>query len=232
MKKKSVAGLIMGIFFVCAVGIAQATTITIDVWEMFPDMQGENGFYALAYNPSTQVYRELNDGGSEVFNTPQTYWGAPAIRGSYNNFIRMWSSGTNSNWGGPEDAILAYVVPETTTYQISGSYFVNSASGNGMYTYVRDDSSMLWGANLDGQTSAFDLSVDLIAGDRIMFGVNSINNNSFSELNDGATLSNAMISYQDPTSLAPVPEPGTMLHFGIGIAALAGARFKRKKHSK
>lgn len=110
---------------------SHAGPITVNAWELFPDTQGENGFYALAYNPSSAVFRELADRGTDLWWTPQTQWDSPSINGTYSDHIGLWSSGTYSNWGGPEDAVLAFVAPISTTYQISGSYYINPSSGNG-----------------------------------------------------------------------------------------------------
>ncbi|MCF8152419.1 MAG: hypothetical protein K9J80_16890 [Sulfuritalea sp.] len=222
--KKTALSVILGAAVLYS-AIAQGALVSVDVWEMFPNTQGENGFYALAYNTSNGQYRELQDRGAYSFWTPQTTWNRPQIDRFPNEDIRIESSGRRSSYGGVEDAVLSWMVPETNTYEITGGFHVDGGSWNGVYTYVKAGDRLLWAASLDGQTRWFDLEVDLDFGESILFGVNSINNNSFSEANDWSLLKAPVIAYDS----SPVPIPPTAFLFGSGLASLGFLRCSRKK---
>lgn len=206
---------------------AFAGIVTVNVWESFPDNQGDNGFFAYRYAPTTGNYTLLQDTGSFWFQTPQTQWDAPSMAKYGSPIIRMWASGTQSNTGTPEDAVLAWVAPEETSYQIMGSWFADTGSGsNGMDAYIKQNNTVLWSSYLAPRTThAFNVTGLLDIGDMIYFGVNAHNNNSFSELNDGAALIGAQIVYT--TAAAGIPEPGTLGLFGLGLASLICLSRKR-----
>ena len=76
----------------------------------------------------------------------------------------------------------------------------------------------LWSSYLaPRKTHTFNVTGLLDIGDMIYFCVNTHNNNSFSELNDGTALIGAQIVY---TTATGIPEPGTLGLLGLGLAGL------------
>ncbi len=111
---------------------AQPVTF-IGLWENFPDTQGDNGFFTYGYASVTDEYRLLSDAGSYFFNRPEEgRWHNPNIWRSDEPFVFMNPSGTASNTGYPEDAVLAWVVPETAYYDLIGNVLISGSSCNGI----------------------------------------------------------------------------------------------------
>lgn len=123
--------------------------VTINLYNSFPDHQGDNGFYAYKYNgttytfltehPSNQYY--FSEGGllPYVFTT-----------GSPPPWIQMqpdYSLNPNPppTFGYGEDAVLAWVVPETNTYHISGSFWDTFwGSTSDIKAYIKQNATVLW----------------------------------------------------------------------------------------
>ncbi len=232
MKKKFVVGLAMGLFLVGIAGMANATTI--DLYSNFPDTQGDNGFYAYGYSASSNKYWLLSDAGSYAFDRPGVMWGNPTVsKGSLSvptggSWVSLDPSGTYSNSGSPEDAVLAYLVPETEYYQLSGTFWQPAGSTNGIDVYIKKGDAILWSSHLNsGESNNYDIAKTLFnAGDTIYFGVDAHNYGGFSECNDWGKLQGKM--FREPAP-APVPEPATMLLFGTGLAGLVGTKIRKKE---
>lgn len=170
---------------------AYANGTPIDLWQNFPDNQGDNGFFAYGYAPATNKYWLLSDAGSFSFHRPEeSMWNNPNIGRSNDPWIFFNPSGTLRNTGSPEDAVLAWVAPETRFYQINGSFHLNSASCNGTDVYIKRNNTTLWSSyQAPGATQDFDTSNLLLnVNDTIYFGVNAHNEGGFSECNDWAYL--------------------------------------------
>jgi hypothetical protein len=176
---------------------AYANGTTIDLWQNFPDNQSDNGFFAYGYAPATNNYWLLSDAGSYSFYRPEEgRWNNPHIfkSGGSNGWlgepwIGLMPSGTNSNTGSPEDAVLAWAVSTTGSYQLNGSFYsYPSSCSNGIDAYIKRNNITLWASYLpSGTTQDFgvtNLSFD--ASDTIYFGVDAHNDNGFSECDDWA----------------------------------------------
>jgi len=135
---------------------AYANETTIDLWQSFPDNQGDNGFFAYGYTPATNTYRLLSDCGSYYFCRPEEpTWNNPHAfkSGGVNGWlgepwVGLFPSGTVSNTGSPEDAVLAWVVPNAAYYQVNGSFYVYPQSANGADLYIKQNKKILWSYHL------------------------------------------------------------------------------------
>jgi Concanavalin A-like lectin/glucanases superfamily len=174
---------------------ALSPVTTFDLWEKFPDNQGDNGFFAYGYAAATNTYWLLSDCGSYSFCRPEEpRWGNPHVfKGSGTGcpwlgepWVGIWPSGTASNTGTPEDGVLAWVVPETAYYQLNGSFFVCPQSLNGVDVYIKQNASTLWASYLSpGAVQDFNVATLLLnAGETIYFGADAHNDMYFSEYND------------------------------------------------
>ncbi|NOZ67837.1 MAG: hypothetical protein GXP46_00985 [Deferribacteres bacterium] len=172
------------------------TPPVIDLWQQFPDNQGDNGFYAYGYAAATNTYWLLEDAGSYIFYRPQEYnWGNPKVYRKGGPWISLNPSGNYSNSGYPEDAVLAYVVPQTAYYQLNGAFWDAPGSWNGIDVYIKKDNIILWSSHLNSNVyKYFNLAQTLFnAGDIIYFGVNAHNYGWFSEANDWGKLLGQMV---------------------------------------
>lgn len=236
--KKLLVGLAMETLVLGIISPHWARATTIDIWDNFPRYQGDNGFFAYGYAAATDTYWLLSEAADYSFYRPEEgRWNNPHVEGvgPYSWYGKPWiaifPSGTASNTGYPEDAVLGWIVPAgTASYELTGSFYVRGESLNGADAYIKNNSTTLWSAYISpGSAQSFDI-VNLILnpGDMIYFGAGAHNNMYFSEYNDWPFFNGRIISTQlnPPT---PTPEPATMLLFGTGIAGLVGSRIKRKK---
>ena len=164
-----------------------AAGATIDLWQSFPDTQGDNGFFAYGYAAATNTYRLLSDCGNYHFCRPEEpTWKNPHVYKGAEPWVRIQPSGTRSNSGSPEDGVLAWDVPQAGYYQFNGSFYISTASGNGVDVYIRKNTGTLWSYYLQpGATQNYNIAPLLLtAGDIIYFGSSAHNVTSFSELND------------------------------------------------
>lgn len=203
---------------------------TVDLYQAFPDNQGDNGFYALSYNTGTGDYTNLTDNGAYSFYRPsEPRWGNPHIYKYSDPWIFISPSGTLSNPGAPEDGVLSYIISEQAKYQFYGQFYDIPGTANGINVYLKINENTIWSANIGGgEYASFATSLYLLnAGDVVCFGVNAINNTYFSEYNDWGLLQGVIESspYQ---STNPVPVPSTIFLLGSGIAVLVGAARKKE----
>ena len=197
---------------------SNAFAVTINLWDIFPKTtQGENGVFLYGYNPSSQTYRQLNNGGDYFFYTPNQNWAIPQIvRSSVDeSWMTLHPAGQNGTVYGVEDIVLAYNVSEANTYTVSGDF--QQYGGGSVGAYIYRNETLLWSQGLPGGAQAsFDLeNITLNANDRLFFGVSSAGD----DVNDSSGFRATIVA---------VPEPASILLFGLGGAGLAFRRFRRK----
>ena len=153
--------------FCWMVQAAWAAPVTVDLREQFPNSQGENGFYAEAYNISAGTYRQLTRSGDYFFNTPAnpTYeipkvYRDPSIR------VQMRPAGDHPLTT-PEDSVLRWTVPESNTYFINVE-FAGISAGN-FRVYVKTNDTIIGEHDIIGaQTWSFSCAdIALQENDRI-----------------------------------------------------------------
>ena len=121
---------------------ASAGALTVDLYNDFPDTQGINGIYAYYYDASLSTpYVELEDGGDRIF-----LWTKNAFIIDNTPYIKHISDPSSVillhpyKWGDVnQDAVLAWVVPETNTYIISGTFQDGDTDpeNDGVNVYIR-----------------------------------------------------------------------------------------------
>jgi hypothetical protein len=155
--------------------VVGAAPLTVDLWEKFPNSQGENGFYAEAYNFTAGTYRELTKSGDYYFNTPDnSYYQIPKVfREGFSPWIQMWPAHQHSLTV-PEDAVLKWTVPESNTYSLSGAFDLISAGT--VKAYVKTNETIIWEHDFPAGpgTGEFNLpNISLQGNDRLYFGVSA-----------------------------------------------------------
>jgi hypothetical protein len=202
----------------------------VDLYDSFPDNQGDNGFSAYGYAAATDTYSPLSDGGPYHFYRPEEgSWGNPHVfkDGYYVNWmgegwIGLMPSGTASNPGYPEDATLAWAIPAgTTSYELMGTFYDYPGSENGVDVYIKHNNTVLWSSHLlAGEAIGFDVTSPMVnPGDILYFSVGAHHDRYFSELNDWGFL-NARIN------VTPVPVPSAVLLGMLGLVT-AGLRLRK-----
>jgi len=233
MRKRHGFLIVLAVIVLILPAFSQAATINL--WSAFPDNQGDNGFYAYAYQAGrTTPYRVLTDGGSYRFDTPEQAnppgysvynWDIPYIARAGANptdgFLSIHPS-ANTQMGyvfGPEDVVLAWLVPANNTYDINGNFLLRGATDDGTHVYIRKNAAVIWEANLtsSGDQAVFNLlGIQLSAGDLLYFGVGARGN----DYGDSTAL-------QGTIAYNAVPLPGSILFLGTGLLYLA--HFRRRQ---
>lgn len=166
--------ILMILALLLQVQVAWAAQVTVDLWEKFPNNQGENGFNAQAYNVSAGTYRDLTRSGDYFFNTPDNpYYQIPKIfREGSSPWIQMWPAHEHALTT-PEDAVLRWTVPESNTYSLSGAFDMVSAGS--VKVYVKTNDTTIWEQNIPVPgPGVFNLpNISLQKNDRIYFGVSA-----------------------------------------------------------
>lgn len=198
---------------------------SIDLYDQFPDSQGENGFYV--YDSNGQL---LSDVGSHYFARLGDQWNNPQVFKAVNSWlgapwIGMFPAGTASSLGA-DDPRLVYIAPKTGTYQLDGSFYVYPQSANGAYAYiVNGQGTAVWQSYLSpGAEVAFaGVSMSLNAGDSLYIQTDAYNNVGFSEFNDWPFLRGA-ITYTNP-----VPELPPFYLLSAGLFAIGALRWTKNQ---
>ncbi len=203
--------LVFALFGLIWVQGLSAATVTL--WDLFPDTQGENNFWALAYNPSSG-YRELNDGGEYLFNTPGHSWNIPYL--TIQDDPNIVTHPYGYELGGFEHTVLKCIVPSDviSVNRITGG--IDPWDGGDIQFYIKKGNNILYETTVTSSTVNFDLSVNIYPGDEVYFGVSPIDNS----YND-TTFYWATIEYTQ----APIPPSIVLLSGGLGMLAILRKKF-------
>jgi hypothetical protein len=179
---KKILGVLVCLFVLLSLNSALAAVTTISLHDQFPDVQGQNGFYAYGYQDGREIpYRELERGGPYYFYTPEQDYNIPYWEKSDSPWLTTAPSASDQTGTvfGPENAVLAWRAPQTNTYALTGQFRLHPEFGIGPVTVYlrRNNETPFWSAILDflDQNAAdFNLpSVSLKAGDMLYFGVDA-----------------------------------------------------------
>jgi hypothetical protein len=192
----------------------------VDLYDQFPDTQGQNGFTAQGCVTATLTFYDLKDLGSYIFGNDTHPSNLPLVQrntGYGQNELMLHPLYSTSDI---ERAVLTWDVPDDKTgpYNISGQFRLPITGGDGVTVYVlkNDFSNKLLEQTLYPLGSiTFNIDVTLSATDQLRFAVDSYGNSNW----DHALL-------QGDISLVPIP--GTVLLLGPGLLGLVGLRRIRK----
>ena len=202
MKKLFIFFVAMSLL-VSLAGGALSGPITVDLWTAFPDSQGQNGFFAYGYQAGRATpYRALARTGDHAFTTTENEYGIPLVVRWSSPWLHLHPSGVARTYG-PEHAVLAWRVPQTNTYNVSGQFNmpVDPPFGGGdVDVYIRQNDTIIWGPmtiQIIG-TETFNFQVFLQKNDLLYFGVDA-------RTDDGAdtTQLQGQISYVPRTPVGP-----------------------------
>lgn len=98
-----------------------------------------------------------------------------------------------------------------------------------LFFYLQDPSDVHATTTIGAGSLNFAFQPGQANGLSYFVGITLANNETLSDISWGTTNSNDGYGLDDFSTVAPVPEPATMLLFGTGLVGLVGTRFKRKK---
>lgn len=212
-------------------GGQNARALTIDLWSQFPNYQGENSLYAYAYNTDTNTYRPIakKPDANHTFLTPGQPFENPMIVKVDNPWIYMHPSsmpqcGTEF---GTEDVTLAFLVPEDSYYDLTGSFWLREdmayPESGYIQSYIKKNDSVLFSSFLNrGDIVSYNLTnISFSFNDYLYFGVSSAG----PDYSDWGHL-------QGRISTSHIPEPGTMILLGSLASGLFGFAGLRRKFTK
>lgn len=208
--------LVVSAVLVMALGSACHASL-LGLTSMFPNTQGENGWYAKAFNPDAMSWRNLDWIQNQMFKTAD--YGPNYIPMAYKStkgYLIMHPGISPTR--GAEWAVVQYVAPTAGQYNFSVE-FSNGAGGSGCTTralvFVNDAINAPVAQSVVNLTTSayFAYTVNLQAGDRLNFAVDPMGNSG----TDSTVLKD----------LAPaVPEPASMLALAAGLIGLVVRRRK------
>jgi hypothetical protein len=176
--------------------------VSFNVWDKFPNQQGEYGFYAYAYQYGGAVYRLLSRISDYTFGTPEQDYNIPYVSRSSSPWIVMHPSQALATHFPPENAVLAWRPPQDNTYDLTGQFAQHELGGGDVTVYVWKNASELWSQTLtfEAPSASFNLTnVSLLSTDRIYFGVNA----GEDDYND-TTKFQGQIAYNPRDTSAPI----------------------------
>lgn len=199
---------------------------SVDVATSFPAFQGQNGFRALAYNPDTGGFRDLQDLSSiapKFYGTPEQPANMPSLRLVTEGvrFLPAWQRTVH----GTEWPVLSFMASETGTYSVTGSFSNGNTAGattRGVIFVNNSATSPLFTGNVTiTQSAAFQIAgLHLNQGDYLRFGVDPLGSDSYDN-----TILNAVI-LNSPVG-AQTPEPGSLLAIASGLVGLVAMRRRK-----
>lgn len=226
---RSTAVLVCGVAL-CALCAGAVWADPVDLWEDFPDAQGQYHFFALALpwvNTGEGSYVRMDDLGAYSFGTlAEEDWNVPFIKRGELPWIQMHPAAAQSEGKGTGldyvNAIYTYKVPEAGLFNVEG-VFAKGDSGD-TYVFVKHNRDFLWShsfsaADAIGAEASFSLlNEQLNVDDEVYFGVGC--GASHEDFGDTTFLRG---------TITAAPEPVSSVLFLLGAGGLAGARKLRRR---
>jgi len=215
MKRKVVSAkwgtlALLSLALLAATNIAYAAVVSIDIVGLFPDNQGDNGFYAQAYNPSSGIFRNLTRTAAYNFNTPGQTSVRPYVLKSSGQV--QLAPCVNGSIYGTEWSVLSWQVPQTGAYAVQGTFYgVLTGNSTTARIFVNTTAQTQFSAAVSGtNTVPFNIPVlNLNAGDFLRFAVDA-----------GTSHSSDLTGLTGTITL--VPEPGSLIAILTGLVGLGG----------
>jgi len=199
---------------------SDAKAFTMNLWDAFPDTQGQNNLYAYAYDlydqyPDYGDYRLLSDNGAYSFITPTSSWSIPYLtRDSVSPWIKTHPASV-SGAGTNEDAVLGYRSSESSTYNLSGAFAMLDIGS--VRVYLKKNDSEIWSSIISNYGSVdFDYNVYLASGDMLYFGISANGMDAYDSS-----------QFRGVISSSSVPEPSCLFLLGFGFLGLL---FKKRSN--
>ena len=191
----------------------------LDIGTAFPNSQGDNGFYAQAYKPSTLGFRDLARSSAYVFNTAGQSNVRPAV-GKYSGQVQLRPC-VNGAIYGTEWAVLTYVVPETGIYTLTGTFYGGDASSSTTARiFVNTVADTKYTSAVTGLTTVnFNITaLNLTLGNYLRFAIDAGASHSYDVTGLTGTINGPAV----------IPEPAAVAALVTGLLGVAlGYRRKR-----